>query len=196
MSFKKCTKCGSLLPSCFGHFYRQKATSDGLNSWCKSCDRIRSRNAKRVLRALGLVKKPDAEKSRAYTRKHRRKNLERVRAMQSEAQRERLKSPSYRMMSNMGRRIRDMIGGGSGSTRHLKYTADMLKSHLERQFTKGMSWENYGSFWHIDHIQPISSFKPASTKCQEFLECWSLSNMRPLEATKNLSKGDRRTHLI
>ena len=33
-----------------------------------------------------------------------------------------------------------------------------LKSHLESQFTAEMNWDNYGSYWHIDHKVPISFF--------------------------------------
>ena len=33
-----------------------------------------------------------------------------------------------------------------------------FKNHLERQFTKGMNWDNQGK-WHLDHIYPISLAK-------------------------------------
>ena len=28
--------------------------------------------------------------------------------------------------------------------------------HLEKQFTKEMNWENYGTYWEVDHIIPLS----------------------------------------
>jgi len=28
--------------------------------------------------------------------------------------------------------------------------------HLEKQFDKNMSWENYGVYWEVDHIIPLS----------------------------------------
>ena len=35
-----------------------------------------------------------------------------------------------------------------------------LKEYLEKQFTEGMSWENYGYYgWHIDHEIPLDSGK-------------------------------------
>jgi len=34
-----------------------------------------------------------------------------------------------------------------------------LKKHLEKKFSKGMSWNNYGE-WHVDHIIPDSINDP------------------------------------
>ena len=39
----------------------------------------------------------------------------------------------------------------------LSYSDSQLKSHLEKQFKDGMSWDNYG-VWHIDHKIPVSAF--------------------------------------
>ena len=32
------------------------------------------------------------------------------------------------------------------------YTLKDLQLHLEQQFDEYMTWENQGSYWHIDHI--------------------------------------------
>lgn len=72
----------------------------------------------------------------------------------------------------------------------LNFTINELKSHLELQFTNGMSWENYGE-WHVDHILPISHFNYKSIDSEEFKECWSLSNLRPLWSSENLSKNNK-----
>lgn len=77
------------------------------------------------------------------------------------------------------------------------YTTEELKIHLEEQFTDGMSWGNYGQ-WHIDHIKPVCSFGYISCESEEFKECWSLTNLRPLWAIDNIKKGaqDRKLKLI
>jgi hypothetical protein len=33
-----------------------------------------------------------------------------------------------------------------------------FKSYIEKQFTKGMTWRNYATHWHLDHIVPLSAF--------------------------------------
>jgi len=72
----------------------------------------------------------------------------------------------------------------------LPYSLDELITHLERQFTSGMSWDNYGE-WHVDHIIPMSKFNITSVNDESFLECWSLNNLRPLWAKDNLSKNNK-----
>lgn len=67
------------------------------------------------------------------------------------------------------------------------YTLVELMEHLESQFTKGMTWDNYGE-WHIDHIRPVSDFNFITHNDSEFKECWSLWNLQPLWAFDNLSK--------
>lgn len=74
------------------------------------------------------------------------------------------------------------------------YTIFDLKSHLEKQFSQGMTWDNYGKFgWHIDHIMPVSSFNFKTIHDIEFKECWALSNLRPLWAIDNLKKNNKIT---
>lgn len=86
-----------------------------------------------------------------------------------------------------GKRMAEILG----------YTADDLKDHLERQFTKGMNWEKFMSGEiHIDHIIPASKFKIASVEDDEFKACWSLSNLRPLWASENFSKGAKVQSLV
>lgn len=71
------------------------------------------------------------------------------------------------------------------------YTTEELIAHLESLFKEGMTWDNYGSYWHIDHIRPKSWFLFESTEDQAFKDCWALSNLQPLEATENLRKNNR-----
>lgn len=61
-----------------------------------------------------------------------------------------------------------------------------LKKHLEGMFSEGMSWENYGE-WHIDHKTPLALGK---TK-EEILRLSHYSNLQPLWAKDNFSKGAR-----
>lgn len=99
-------------------------------------------------------------------------------------------------------RLRDAISANiNNSLRHGKhgmcwerlvgYTLNDLTKHLEKKFSKGMTWENYGTYWHIDHIIPVSAYNYSSYLDIDFRECWSLKNLRPLLANENISKGGR-----
>lgn len=63
---------------------------------------------------------------------------------------------------------------------------ELLKQYLESKFQPGMSWENYGK-WHIDHILPCASFDLTIEENQR--KCFHYTNLQPLWAEENISKG-------
>jgi len=65
-------------------------------------------------------------------------------------------------------------------------SVDHLRAHLESKFEAGMTWDNYGE-WHVDHIRPCASFDLSDPK--ELAECFNWSNLQPLWAKENISKG-------
>jgi len=67
-------------------------------------------------------------------------------------------------------------------------TTAQLCDHLQKQFTEGMSWDNYGQ-WHIDHIKPCAAFDLTDDTQQH--ACFHFTNLQPLWATDNLRKGAR-----
>lgn len=72
----------------------------------------------------------------------------------------------------------------------LGYSIAQLKTHLERQFSKGMNWDTWSKGGiHIDHILPRKCFD--LTTMDGVQAYWSLSNLRPLWATRNLQKSDK-----
>lgn len=75
------------------------------------------------------------------------------------------------------------------------YSVGDLRTHLERQFLKGMSWEN-ADRWHVDHILPVASFGAVEPGDAAFRACWALTNLRPLWKSDNHRKGARREHLL
>lgn len=72
----------------------------------------------------------------------------------------------------------------------LGYTLEELMVHLEKQFTEGMAWDNYGE-WHVDHKIPMASFNFETVEDREFKLCWCLDNLQPLWGPDNLSKGTK-----
>ncbi len=79
-----------------------------------------------------------------------------------------------------GKRMREILG----------YSTVELRSHIESLFAEGMSWAEFlAGKIHIDHIRPVSSFNITSDQCDDFKACWALSNLQPLWAFDNLSKG-------
>jgi hypothetical protein len=81
---------------------------------------------------------------------------------------------------------------GKSISNFLPYTIIELKDHLEKQFDKNMSWQNYGNYWHLDHIIPQSCLPYISMEDENFKKCWALDNLRPLEAKQNIKDGATR----
>jgi len=61
-----------------------------------------------------------------------------------------------------------------------------FKSHIEKQFTEGMRWENHGQ-WHFDHIYPVSR----AIDEKHLIELNHYTNFQPLWAKDNWSKNNR-----
>jgi hypothetical protein len=127
-------------------------------------------------------------------REQRRKENKRA---QHRRRRARYKSDSRRRLNaSISRHIRDSLFRGAKAGRSWQvlvgYTKEELCVHLERQFTKGMSWDNYGpDGWHIDHIIPLAAFKYERPEDSDFQVAWGLPNLRPLWAKDNIAKGDK-----
>jgi hypothetical protein len=66
-------------------------------------------------------------------------------------------------------------------------TAEELIAHLESQFQPGMNWDNWAyDGWHIDHKIPLAS---AGDDIEAMMKLWHYTNLQPLWAEENLSKG-------
>lgn len=104
--------------------------------------------------------------------------------------------PKFKLTCQMRSYISKSLSKKSyGALRHVDWNIEELKSHIEKQFTKGMTWDNYGE-WHIDHIIPVANFIYEKPEDDDFKSCWCLSNLRPIWAKENLSKQDALLFLI
>lgn len=102
--------------------------------------------------------------------------------------------PEFRIRFLMRNRIWMALQRGvakAGNTVELLgCTIPEFKRYIESLWLPGMSWENYGRHgWHLDHIKPCASFDLTDPAQQR--ACFHYSNVQPLWAKDNLSKGDR-----
>lgn len=112
--------------------------------------------------------------------------------------RERLKNDYVFNLNNRVRcRIASLLRGKKSRflQQSLGYSMQDLKTHLEKQFVRGMSWENMQE-WHIDHIVPLACLKYKDTNDPIFKFAWALSNLRPIWKEENLKKHAKRIFLI
>lgn len=106
--------------------------------------------------------------------------------------------PSYaigvRMTAQIGQALRGKKAGRKWES-IVGYTIGELMAHIERQFLKGMTWDNRAE-WHLDHVTPLTSFTFTGPDDPEVKRAWALPNLRPLWAADNIRKSGRRTHLL
>ncbi len=99
-------------------------------------------------------------------------------------------NPMNRLIHNMRCRTRLALKGSYKDKSTIEYlgcTISELKAHLESKFKEGMNWNNYGKGWHIDHIKACAKFN--LEKEVDRKKCFHFSNLQPLWASNNLSKG-------
>ena len=136
--------------------------------------------------------------------KNRERILERKRKYQKEHKdqqnayktRKRHENPKLRLEHNISSVIRQSLKGQKNGRQWeslVGFTLDDLVCHLEKQFTPEVTWDNYGSYWHLDHIIPLSYFKYETAEDTEFKMAWCLDNLQSLQKTLNFSKGNRLT---
>ena len=81
------------------------------------------------------------------------------------------------------------------TSEYFEVSWDVIREHLESQFTEGMSWNNYGQRgWHIDHIKPISTFNISDPV--QLKQCFHYTNLRPLWWKDNLSRPKNGSDLL
>ena len=99
---------------------------------------------------------------------------------------------NYKLSQNLRNRLymaaKNNYKNGS-AVQDLGCSIPELKNYLEARFSPEMTWDNYGPYWHIDHIKPLSSFD--LTDRTQFLEACHFANLQPLYWEENLSKGAR-----
>jgi hypothetical protein len=80
------------------------------------------------------------------------------------------------LRSRLNTAIRGNFKAGS-AVDDLSCTISKFKAYLEAKFIEGMTWSNYRE-WHIDHIQPLTSFD--LTNKTQFKNAVHFSNLQPL----------------
>ena len=96
---------------------------------------------------------------------------------------------AMRLRTRLSQMVRKAKTGKAASTLDLLgCSLPQFMAHIQSKFKEGMSWDNHPK-WHIDHIRPCASFD--LTKEEEQKQCFHYTNLQPLWAHENFSKGDK-----
>jgi len=209
----KCKKC--LEEKSEAEFHPRKESPTGYRSECKPCrkkqgqeHRIQKKDQISARRKEYYSNNRDVILNKEKTRYEKKateikqksldyyyKNKEKVNTARRSYQKRRLESdPVFKITRNIRNRLWYALDNKSWkkSSKFHDYIGlddyDQLKVFLEKNFTPEMSWDNYGDYWDIDHIVPLSLAKTqdALYKLQNY------RNLFPREKIENRNlKRDR-----
>ena len=165
---------------------RHRATN---KTWSKA-------NREKVRAADKAWRKANPEKARAAEKAWKKANPEKYRASQRKTQNKRAQNdPVFRMVCALRSRQNKFF---KGKTRSLSVIRDMgcdpefFGQHIASQFTAGMTMENYGKFWHLDHIYPLAAADIVNNRIH-FLAVANWRNIQPMLGPENVEKKDKVT---
>lgn len=93
---------------------------------------------------------------------------------------------NYRIKKSLAARLRNVLNKEETTMSYVGCNIQFLREWVEYNFTSDMTWDNYGSFWSIDHVIPVSKFDLTIEK-EKFL-CWNWTNLTPVSVKLNSSK--------
>jgi hypothetical protein len=209
--YKVCSHCG--IEKNISEFVRRSILKTGFTAHCRACQvklttkwnkanpekrRIAYRkwwetHKEYVKEAHRQWNLSNAEKKKEAWKRWRAENPEKNLASINRAAKVRLSTLKGRLNLRIASAIRSTLKQGTKKNRHweslVNFTIDQLKAHLEKLFTPEMSWENYGTYWSIDHKIPVAVFNFERPGDIDFRLCWSIKNLQPMEKLTNISKG-------
>ena len=162
--------------------YRLKNKEQKKQYYLKNKEKIKEREKQWYLKNKEKVN----EKQKQYYLKNKEKVIEQKKQYIDQR---RKKDPNFKLRYNLRARILVALKGTVKSESTIELLGCSVKecwNHLEQQFKPGMTRKNHG-LWHIDHIKPCASFD--LTKPEEQKKCFHYTNLQPLWAAENMSKG-------
>jgi len=172
---KICGKCQT--NKLIEHFYKDKSKRYGINSKCIEC--CKSKENKEI-------KKQWAKKYYELNINHinilRKKNYPKIKEMINQRKNNDL---NFKIKCILRNQLHKSLTNESISDlKYLGCNIEFLKKWIEYRFDNIMNWENFGSYWEIDHIIPISKFDNIAL-------CFHWTNLQPLTVSENRSKKDK-----
>jgi hypothetical protein len=195
---KICDKCTQNKPIDKYRKYNEKSYSKTCKKCLNEMDKIRKKNLrqKKAETFLAICEKCNEEKTLKYfskLKKYYKKKIciscypEFLKEQKTEwCKNESNSNINYRLKKSLASRLRTVLVKNDSTMNYIGCNIQYLREWFEYNFTPEMSWDNYGSYWLIDHIIPVCKFD--LTKTDEKLKCWNWSNLMPVTVKYNSSK--------
>lgn len=191
--YPSCTICKYKTDTKWRNNNKEKKKIIDRNYYDKNKDKIKKRSKKWYLDNIEHVKEVkrkyncnNFEKMKNVKIKWRNNNKEKMKQYFKDYF---LNNINQRIRKNYGTRLRQSIKKEKNTIHYCYCELNYLIKWLEYQFDKNMNWNNYGEYWHIDHVKPVSSFNFENNN--EIIECFKWTNLQPLEKIENIKKYNK-----
>jgi hypothetical protein len=183
MKTKVCKKCNIEKP--LNEFNKDKYSSDGLRYRCRQCTSVEYKNYYYDNRETEIERQVNYQKNNNdFVKKNR--NIRHKKKYNNDV--------LYKLKFNIRNRVKLFLKSSNfnlnlnNTYNIIGCTPEELKIHIEKQFKKGMSWDNHShDGWHIDHIIPLSI---AKTEDEVYRLC-HYTNLQPLWCEDNYKKSNK-----
>lgn len=193
----QCKQCKKLHQRIYANTHKEERKAYRKKYWKENSEKLSSKNKlyykSNKENILEQKKKYYAQlktKIRKSQKEYYLSNRASIQKKQRTYERERRKKDSnFRLRLSLRKRLYQAIKGqykAGSAVKDLGCSIEYLKVFLEAKFFDGMTWKNYGA-WHIDHIVPLASFDLANR--EQFLKACHYTNLQPLWAEDNITKG-------
>lgn len=193
----QCKQCKAGIDKKYREANHEKKKEADRRYYAANSDKIRRRakdwydtNTERVTEYKRNYFQENKDAIYEYRKEYKQENGKQINSYMNEYMKSRYKNDlNYRIKSICNKRLRDYIRNKTKQTMdYVGCDVDFLRLWLEFLFVEGMTWDNMGSVWHIDHVRPCNSFDFNNE--EEIYDCYHWSNLQPLFARDNISKND------
>ena len=161
---------------------------------CKECNKLickdyKSRNKDKISEYNKQYKENNKKLISEYNKSYNSLNREAIQKRKTENHKIRRNNDlSFKLSQNCRNKIRKYLCGNLKSFTLVDCSVDFLKEWLIFNFDENMTMDNYGSYWHMDHVIPCSLFD--LTKDEDINFCFKWTNIQPLEGKLNIIKNN------
>lgn len=134
------------------------------------------------------IKNP--ERAKELDKKHRKKETT-IKKRRARLKARRQKDLNFKILANLRSRLIGALRGNPKTKKTvniLDCTINEFKKYIEKSFSDGMTWQNYGAVWELDHIVPCAAFDFRYQS--EIFKCFHYTNFQPLFKENNRLKND------
>ena len=194
MTKKTCTKCTKVKD--LREFFIIKKTGKHRPE-CKKCSnemtrKYKAKNKAHISEYNGAYKEEHKEEVKVYNHDYNRENREAIQKRQTKQHRERKETDAnYKITCELRTKLCSYVKSLGSS--NVNFIEDLVGCNWEDfelwfiyLFDEKMTFENHGSYWTIDHVNPCHVFDLTDPENQ--YECFHWTNLRPCKKLQNQEK--------